>query len=210
MVEAATPEEAATILSTLPAPVTLLWHLLGKRRFRRYITSVRGGACSEEPRDADGPGGRGLLPGARPGLRAARRIRRVVLHATARCGPSSASPPTAAGPSSAGELPSSVALLLGFMAVCVAEVVADVLLWRAAPAAPRLAVALLPVELVFWIGFALPFGSLLGLARTALLVTALLVTALLVTALLVTALLVTAAAAADRAPPDRLAGCQRP
>jgi len=33
-----------------------------------------------------------------------------------------------------------------------------------------LALALLPVEFVFWIGFALPFGPLLGLARTALVV----------------------------------------
>jgi len=67
-------------------------------------------------------------------------------------------------------LPTSGALLLGFVAVCVAEVVVGVLLWRDATSAPWLALALLPVELVFWIGFALPFGPLLGLARTALVV----------------------------------------
>lgn len=67
--------------------------------------------------------------------------------------------------------PTSVALLLGFVAVCAAEVVLGVLLWRDATTAPWLALALLPpVELVFWVGFALPFGPMLGLARTALVV----------------------------------------
>jgi hypothetical protein len=77
------------------------------------------------------------------------------------------------GPFESWGWPTSVALLLGFVAVCVAEVVVGVLLWRNAPAALWLALALLPFELVFWIGFALPFGSLLGLARTALVVAAL-------------------------------------
>lgn len=56
------------------------------------------------------------------------------------------------------------------MTVCAAEVVVGVLLWRDSTTAPWLALALLPIELVFWIGFALPFGPLLGLARTALVV----------------------------------------
>ena len=77
------------------------------------------------------------------------------------------------GPFERWGLPTSVALLLGFVAVCAAEVVVGVLLWRDATTAPWLALALLPVELVFWIGFALPFGPLLGLARTALVVTVL-------------------------------------
>lgn len=74
------------------------------------------------------------------------------------------------GPFKRWGIPTSVALLLGFVAVCAAEVVVGVLLWRDATIAPWLALALLPVELVFWIGFALPFGPLLGLARTALVV----------------------------------------
>jgi hypothetical protein len=45
-----------------------------------------------------------------------------------------------------------------------------VLLWRDATIGPGLALLLLPVEFVFWIGFALPVGPLLGLARTALVV----------------------------------------
>jgi len=44
--------------------------------------------------------------------------------------------------------PTSVALLVGFMAVCAAEVVVGVLLWRDATTALWLALALLPVELV--------------------------------------------------------------
>lgn len=43
MVEVATPEEAAMMFGTLPPPVKVLWHLIGKRKYRRYITSVRGG-----------------------------------------------------------------------------------------------------------------------------------------------------------------------
>lgn len=79
------------------------------------------------------------------------------------------------GPFERWELPTNIALLLGFVAVCAAEVVVGVLLWGDATIAPWLALALLPVELLFWIGFALPFGPLLGLARTALVVAILLV-----------------------------------
>ena len=74
------------------------------------------------------------------------------------------------GPFERGGLSTSTVLILGFVAVCAAEVVVGVLLWRDAAIALWLALALLPVELVFWIGFALPFGPLLGLARTALVV----------------------------------------
>jgi hypothetical protein len=72
------------------------------------------------------------------------------------------------GPFERWGIPTSVGLLLGFLAVCIAEVVVGVLLWREVAIAPWLALALLPVELIFWIGFALPFGPLLGLPGTAL------------------------------------------
>lgn len=42
MVEVATPEEVTMMFGTLPPPVKVLWHLVGKRKYRRYITSVRG------------------------------------------------------------------------------------------------------------------------------------------------------------------------
>ena len=79
------------------------------------------------------------------------------------------------GPFERWGFPTSVPLLLGFVAVCAAEVVVGVLLWGESTIAPWLALALLPVELLFWIGFALPFGPLLGLARTVLVVAILLV-----------------------------------
>jgi hypothetical protein len=79
------------------------------------------------------------------------------------------------GPFERWGFPTSVPLLLGFVAVCAAEVVVGVLLWGGSTIAPWLALALLPVELLFWIGFALPFGPLLGFARTALVVAILLV-----------------------------------
>ena len=74
------------------------------------------------------------------------------------------------GPFERWGLPTSTALIVGFVAVCAAEVVVGVLLWRNAMMALWLALALLPVELVFWTGFALPFGPLLGLARTGLVI----------------------------------------
>jgi hemerythrin-like domain-containing protein len=42
MVEVATPEEVAMMFGTLPPPVRVLWHLVGKRKYRRYITPIRG------------------------------------------------------------------------------------------------------------------------------------------------------------------------
>ena len=74
------------------------------------------------------------------------------------------------GPFERWGISTSVPLLVGFVLVCAAEVVVGVLLWADVTAAPWLALALLPVELVFWVGFALPFGPLLGLARTVLVV----------------------------------------
>jgi hypothetical protein len=63
-------------------------------------------------------------------------------------------------------LQTGTALLVGFLAVCLAEVVVGAMIWADAPRASFLALALLPVELAFWIGFALPFGPPLGIART--------------------------------------------
>lgn len=43
MVEVATREEAAMMFGELPPPVKVLWHLVGKRTYRRYIAPVRAG-----------------------------------------------------------------------------------------------------------------------------------------------------------------------
>lgn len=64
----------------------------------------------------------------------------------------------------------TIALLAGFLAVCAAEITAGVLLWSRRRWGSWLALGLLPVEFVYWIGFALPFGPALGLLRTLLIV----------------------------------------
>jgi hypothetical protein len=60
-------------------------------------------------------------------------------------------------------------LLVAFLAVCIAEVALAALVWTGAPYAVTLSYGLLPFELTFWIGFALPLGPPLGVARVALL-----------------------------------------
>lgn len=62
----------------------------------------------------------------------------------------------------------SVPLLVGFLAVCVAECVAGWLMWGYSQSGAILALALLPFGLIFWIGFSLPLGPVLAVGRTAL------------------------------------------
>jgi len=69
------------------------------------------------------------------------------------------------GPFEKAGLPTTVPLLAGFAAVCGAEVVAGTLLWRGRRAGKTLSLVLLPFEVAYWIGFALPFGPLLGAGR---------------------------------------------
>lgn len=64
----------------------------------------------------------------------------------------------------------TVPLLIAFLVVCVLEVVNAWLLWRGVRAGAVMALVLLPLEFVFWIGFALPAGPVLGVLRTALVV----------------------------------------
>ena len=40
--EVATPEEAAKMLAGLPAPIKIIWRLVGKRKYDRYLETVRG------------------------------------------------------------------------------------------------------------------------------------------------------------------------
>ncbi|HEX8939810.1 MAG TPA: hypothetical protein VF763_06565 [Candidatus Limnocylindrales bacterium] len=69
-------------------------------------------------------------------------------------------------------LTTSLPLLTGFLLVCLAEVTVGVMLLRGVPRAAVMSYLLLPCESVFWVGFALPFGPLLGFARTVLLLLA--------------------------------------
>lgn len=45
MLEVATPAEAAAMMANLPAPVKVLWALVGTRRSRRYAAAFRGAAA---------------------------------------------------------------------------------------------------------------------------------------------------------------------
>jgi hypothetical protein len=74
------------------------------------------------------------------------------------------------GPFEAIGIQTTVLLLAAFLVVCGLEVVMGGLLWRGLRAGAVLAVALLPFEFAFWIGFALPFGPPLGLARAILVI----------------------------------------
>jgi hemerythrin-like domain-containing protein len=42
MLEAARPAEAARMSAGLPAPVRVIWRLFGRRRYQRFMSSVRG------------------------------------------------------------------------------------------------------------------------------------------------------------------------
>lgn len=78
------------------------------------------------------------------------------------------------GPFERAGIPTTVGLLVGFVVVCAAEVALGVLLLANWQPALWLSLALLPVELAFWFGFALPYGFVLGLARVGLTVAVLL------------------------------------
>jgi hypothetical protein len=67
----------------------------------------------------------------------------------------------------------SVALLTWFVVVCALEIVVGGLLLAGWQPALWLSVLLLPFELVFWLGFSLPLGFVLGAARAVAIVVAL-------------------------------------
>jgi hypothetical protein len=69
------------------------------------------------------------------------------------------------GPFTSIGIETSTPLLAGYVAVCAAETGLAVALWRGTPWARKASTALLPVEAAYWVGFALPFGPVLGLAR---------------------------------------------
>jgi len=70
------------------------------------------------------------------------------------------------GPFEKAGLQTSVPLLGAFLVVCSAEVATAWLLWKRPRTGTAISHVLLPAELLFWAGFALPFGPPLGVART--------------------------------------------
>ncbi len=76
------------------------------------------------------------------------------------------------GPFERAGIATTIPLMATFLLVCLVETVVAGLLWTGHPVAGRMSHALLPVEFLFWIGFALPVGPPLGLARSGLVVLA--------------------------------------
>lgn len=72
------------------------------------------------------------------------------------------------GPFERVGITTTVPLMAMFLLVCAAETLLAGLLWAGRPSAGCMSHLLLPLEFVFWIGFALPVGPPLGLARTGL------------------------------------------
>ncbi len=70
------------------------------------------------------------------------------------------------GPFERNGFPTTVPLLVGFLIVCILEVVAGMQVWGGSKTGAILALALLPAGAIFWWGFALPFGPLFAFLRT--------------------------------------------
>ena len=60
-----------------------------------------------------------------------------------------------------------IVLLMAFLIVTLVAAWAAWLLWNGSKAGAVLALVLLPIEAVFWVGFALPIPWLIGVARVA-------------------------------------------
>jgi hypothetical protein len=71
------------------------------------------------------------------------------------------------GPFESWGLP-NLPLQMAFVLVCVAELVCGNLLWMHRPGGRTTSLVLLPFEVFFWFGFALPFGFVMGALRAAL------------------------------------------
>jgi hypothetical protein len=66
--------------------------------------------------------------------------------------------------------PEVFAVFLGvFTALCALEAYTGWLLWNGEPVGARMTLVLLPIEIAFWAGFALPIPPLIAVARIALL-----------------------------------------
>ena len=79
-------------------------------------------------------------------------------------------PTYGSGPFERSGIPTTIPLLAGFVVVCAAEILVGLLLVFGWNGALWLSIALLPFELAYWYGFALPFGFVLGAIRAALVI----------------------------------------
>lgn len=69
------------------------------------------------------------------------------------------------GPFEAIGVPNSAALIAGFAVVCAVEMAIGAAMLTGRRPSPHLSVALLPFEWAYWLGFALPFGVVVGVMR---------------------------------------------
>ena len=69
------------------------------------------------------------------------------------------------GPFEQHGFPTTIPMLLAFLAVCALEIAAAVPLWSGQRIGALLAIAVIPFGAVFWWGFALPIPPLLALVR---------------------------------------------
>ena len=183
LLEAADPVAAARMMADLPTPIRVVWRLLGRRRYERFMVEVRGtgsGSGSRTGRQHESAG-----DGGKPRSRS-RTAAWVTWTYAAMFGVPAV--PVAIFLGSKGRLPSLgglfdmyagpwstrfpddrvIALLLVHSGLVLAAVVSGWLLWEGRKAGAVLNLALLPVEAVFWVGFALPIPWLFGIARVAL------------------------------------------
>jgi hypothetical protein len=74
------------------------------------------------------------------------------------------------GPFEAYGVPTTIPLVVLFLVVCVGQIVAGSMVWRGRRAGAIVALLLLPAGAVFWWGFALPLGPVLGVLWAVLIV----------------------------------------
>lgn len=72
------------------------------------------------------------------------------------------------GPFERWGVQTTIPLLVGFLLVCILEVVAGLLVWLGLAHGAWLALILLLPGVVYWVGFALPIPPILAVTRTAL------------------------------------------
>ena len=114
------------------------------------------------------PRGSDLLLGSRSRLWPARRLRDAVLADHDQVWSFVGFPTYGDGPFEDIGVETTVPLRAAFVLICAGEAIVGWMLWQHRSSATTLSLALLPLELVFWIGFALPFAFVLGAARTVL------------------------------------------